>query len=555
MQSVGQVGRLGRLLASSAGFNLTEAALAILAKYGSAANLYLPGVGAISGITAGNWLDSAGTTADNPVGLVVSAGKTVGPELVTNGGFSSDATGWSAPAGWAIASEVCTATTTVASFRQIANPCIAGKFYLVEFDWAHVGGILYVRVGAGVAATFTTSGRKSVVLAAAGTQGFEAYGGAVSGVLDNISVRELPGAHLTQSTAANRPVLRQGSVNWLTKSDFQDGLSDAPIRSGLIAASSLTGYGGALAFGHDGSTLTYALKSYIPAAGTVNTVCVVVQMTDMAPPTWGSGSANGGASPFAIVGNGQTPAAGGSEYTVAALQNNTYLVAWTFTASGTVGNNGLYKYPANNARTFKATRYGLLQGSFTAQQIIDAGGIPVTTTAPASSTSGPFAWQFDGVNDGLTSTLTLGNAGFFCAAASVTDSGVLRTLLGAGASGDGVTGAWLFKTTTNSLRLSVGNGSVRNHVETSATYPANTVAVASAGWDASSMFVGINNTETSGAKSINCTSSNVVNIGSLPGSTAPMLGTIGATIVMPTVLPTPDERHILRKFIAKVSGI
>ena len=40
---------------------LVQQALAILAKYGSAANLYLPGVGAINGITAGNWLDSIGT--------------------------------------------------------------------------------------------------------------------------------------------------------------------------------------------------------------------------------------------------------------------------------------------------------------------------------------------------------------------------------------------------------------------------------------------------------------------------------------------------------------
>lgn len=71
----------------------------------------------------------------------------------------------------------------------------------------------------------------------------------------------------------------------------------------------------------------------------------------------------------------------------------------------------------------------------------------------------------------------------------------------------------------------------------------------------SAMFVGINNTETSGAKTVDCTSSNTMNIGVLTGTTNPMLGTIGATIIMPTVLPTATERATLRKFIASLSGV
>lgn len=376
--NLGHLGRLGLVAASQT--SLVAQALAILAKYGAAANLYLPGVGAISGITAGNWLDNTGTTAatvDGQVGLVVSAGKAVGPELVTNGDFSAGSAGWSVPAGWSIASGVCTATSTSASFKQIATPCTAGKFYLVEFDWNHAGGILYVRVGVGAAATFTTSGRKSAVLLAAGIQGFEAYGGAVSGVLDNISVRELPGAHLTQSTAASRPVLRQ------------------------------------------------------------------------------------------------------------------------------------------------------------------SGGV--------------YSWQFDGSNDSFSSTQTPGNAGFFCASANVIDSGVLRTLLGAGAGSDASSGVWLARAASNALTLQVGNGTTRNSV--SAAYPVATNSVASSGWDSSSMFVGVNGTETSGAKTVDCTSSNTMNIGVLTGTTNPMLGTIGATIIMPTVLPTASERATLRQFIASLSGV
>lgn len=51
-------------------------ALAVIASYGTDAHVYLPGIGVINGLTAGNYLDSAGTTAatvDNPVGLVLDA--------------------------------------------------------------------------------------------------------------------------------------------------------------------------------------------------------------------------------------------------------------------------------------------------------------------------------------------------------------------------------------------------------------------------------------------------------------------------------------------------
>jgi hypothetical protein len=58
------------------GSDLNLRALNILRKYGSDAHAYIPGVGAISGLTAGNYLDSAGTQpgeVDQPVGLVLGA--------------------------------------------------------------------------------------------------------------------------------------------------------------------------------------------------------------------------------------------------------------------------------------------------------------------------------------------------------------------------------------------------------------------------------------------------------------------------------------------------
>lgn len=539
---------------SSGRRTIIQQALAILAKYGSAANLYLPGIGAINGITAGNWLDSAGATAatvDNPVGLVVSAAKEVGPELVTNGDFSSGSTGWSVPAGWAVSSGVCVATTTSASFKQIATVCTAGKSYRVEFDWTHGGGTLYVRVGAGTATTFTTSGRKSVVLTANGINGFESYGGTVSGTIDNISVRELTGAHLTQATAANRPILRRGLVNLLTQSDFQSGVTDAPTRGGLVTASAIAGYGGALAFSYDGATASYAYKAFSALANTQYTTCVVVKMDDSGAPTFGSSVPESPLNTFSLV--CQSEGINPLSCTKAQLADGCWLVCVSYLKPVVVGVNfGVAKYATNNSRTFRVTRYGLFVGQYTAQQIIAAGGIPLTTTAPESSTNGPFAWDFVS-SDSFTTAMTPGNAGFFCSGAQVNDFAVLRTLLGAGAGSDASSGVWLARAASNALMLQVGNGTTRNSI--GAPYPVATNAVASAGWDSSTMFVGINNTETSGAKSVNCTSSNTMNIGVLTGTTNPMLGTIGATIIMPTVLPTASERATLRQFIASLSGV
>lgn len=68
------------LLTRSAGASLSQQVYSILQKYGTDAHVYLPGIGVINGLTAGNWLDSAGTiaaTVDNPVGKVDDANGTI----------------------------------------------------------------------------------------------------------------------------------------------------------------------------------------------------------------------------------------------------------------------------------------------------------------------------------------------------------------------------------------------------------------------------------------------------------------------------------------------
>ena len=63
-----------------------QRAVALLRRFGTDAHVYLPGIGTLNGLTAGNYLDSALTTAatvDNPVGGVVDAVGTINATQAT----------------------------------------------------------------------------------------------------------------------------------------------------------------------------------------------------------------------------------------------------------------------------------------------------------------------------------------------------------------------------------------------------------------------------------------------------------------------------------------
>lgn len=444
----GNIGHLGRLgLVAGMQPSLVTQALAILAKYGSAANLYLPGVGAISGITAGNWLDSAGATAASVDGQV--------------------------------------------------------------------------------------------------------------GRVDNAR----GGANLTQSTAANRPILRRGLVNQLLWSgDFSNA---AWVKTNTtVVANAAADHEGVVAADKLVATATsgvHAVQQTVTLAAGVHSYVVRAKAGEYG---WLAISMDGTTFAYYNLSTGAVGTVGAGHSAFISEAGNGYydcIATFTFTAGAKTifhniaSANNTASFTGNGTNGVFLASAALFTGTVTAQQIIDAGGIPLTTTAPASSTNGPYAWDFVS-NDSFTSTMTPGNAGFFCASANVTDSGVLRTFLGAGAGSDASSGVWLARqVSSNLLMLQVGNGTTRNSI--GAPYPVATNAVASAGWDGSAMFVGINGTETSGAKTVDCTSSNTMNIGVLTGTTNPMLGTIGATIIMPTVLPTATERATLRKFIASLSGV
>ena len=200
--------------------------------------------------TATLFQDSAGTTAvtavEQPVGLMLdkSKGLVLGAELVTNGTFNTDTTGWSAIYGANLSNASSTLRVTNSNFsgaEQVVTTVI-GKTYRISVSVVNVSGLTANRVFVS-----TATGRTGTQLFSSGTSNvtrdvvgyfiatttttyvsLNTFNG-TAGVyadFDNISVRELPGHHAFNPNATTvRPVLSSrynelthsedlGSVSW-----------------------------------------------------------------------------------------------------------------------------------------------------------------------------------------------------------------------------------------------------------------------------------------------------------------------------------------------------
>lgn len=391
-------------LVSNRTLSLQAQALSILRTFGSNAHVYLPGIGTVSGLTAGNYLDSNGSTGfaavDGLVGLELDAAGSVGPELVTNGGFDSGATGWvfSGAAYWAIGSGVATSTSPDTAIAYLDNTqsyaaIVTGSTYQVEFDWTGGGGTAYIRGGSGF--TFTGTGRKSFYyVAGTSTAG---YGFRIltntSGTFtaDNISVREVTGTHAT-STGAARPTLRRGAVNLLT---YSNDLSNAAWSTGgatTISGSQVspTGYTDAYKVIGAGASC-YKFRSVAFVTGTAYCFSVYVKPIGQTAVTLASFTQSGTAN-FTLTGAGSVGALSGiaSAPTITLVDNGYYRISAVFTASATASNN-----------------IGLSGGTFTGEAFSQWGAqlevgstasdySPTTTAAASNPNAGRYSWQFAG---------------------------------------------------------------------------------------------------------------------------------------------------------------
>jgi len=288
LSRLGSVHRLG----------LVHKAIGILRKYGTNAHVYLPGVGTISGITAGNYLDSAGTTAasvDNPVGLVVDP---------------------------------------------------------------------------------------------------------------------LGAVNATQSTTANKPILRRGLLNLIRYSDDQSNAAWTNVNLNVTPGQASSPYGTSdsallAPTAVSGSHVLYQNNVTIARNVTMAFIAKAGVLQFLSPSNAGAGVLT---STFDLVAG--TSANGASTTSsMVSLGGGWWLGAMSFTAAYTaasfyINNSGsasIASFAGNGVDGLYMYLAGLFDGTYTAQQILDAGGIPLTTTSAASNPSaGKYSWQFDGVNDSLS---------------------------------------------------------------------------------------------------------------------------------------------------------
>lgn len=208
-------------MGSASKLGLIAKAIAILRKYGTDAHIYLPGIGTVSGLTAGNYLDSAGTTAatvDNPVGLSLDAlqAMALGSNLAVNGTFGTDVN-WVKDANWSISGGVATSSGGTGFLKATVQPLVSGRIYQMTFTIKRYvsGSVYYPFSGVGGVAAPSAVGTYTINHAA-GTNDLYLYSLSFNGDIDDVIVKEIPGIHATQATPANKPILRQsgGKYSW-----------------------------------------------------------------------------------------------------------------------------------------------------------------------------------------------------------------------------------------------------------------------------------------------------------------------------------------------------
>ena len=173
--------------------------------------------------------DAAGTTpvtaVEQPVGLVLdkSKGLVLGPELISNGSFANGTTGWLAINSATIAASGGELTVTAGSgtgntfggASQTITTVIGQRYFIVASVKTASKRIATALAGAGGYPTTTSTSyvtlQFSFVASSTSSQiGVFFDNTAANGdtfTVRSVSVRELPGNHLSQSTTAARPVL------------------------------------------------------------------------------------------------------------------------------------------------------------------------------------------------------------------------------------------------------------------------------------------------------------------------------------------------------------
>ena len=400
--------------------------------------------------------DTAGTTPVTTPGQTValaldkSKGLVLGPELVVNGDFSAAGTsGWvrgfgSVDGTFVNSGGVATYTlgagdTLSARMVYTLSGLVSGNTYRLNFTSAGYSGtgdrvVVWTSSSAGTGGTTLNQGaaagwsgqsRSFLVTATATTMyvavGF-ANGGPIPGgtvSIDNISVRELPGAHATQSTAASRPtygiVPLGGRRNLLTYSEQFDNAAWTKTSS-TVTANADTAPDGTLtadALIEDGSTANHLVQLSSSLASATYRASIYVKPKDGRRYCLLYVVGFNGGQYFDLQGAGAVLGTQGNaptSPTVSAEANGYYRVSFTFTGTATT----FQVYTSDNGTRFSGFAGSAGSGLFiwgaqletgsTATAYQRVGSAFDVTEAGVASLS---YLSFDGVDDFLvTPTIT-----------------------------------------------------------------------------------------------------------------------------------------------------
>jgi hypothetical protein len=207
--------------------------------------------------TSGGTLAASGQPLGLGADLSQLGGKTLSewlataPELVTNGGFDSDTTGWTAgnSATLSAPSGVFRVENGAANFGTGSQQVtvVAGRVYVATYTASGGTSGFTLRFGSSAAGTqyasISATGAGQVVFTAANTTLFitAANSSATLGLFseyDNISVRELPGNHLRAGTWATpsdaaRGTFQNNAINFSGVDDYYSLLNAIPITESM----------------------------------------------------------------------------------------------------------------------------------------------------------------------------------------------------------------------------------------------------------------------------------------------------------------------------------